>query len=77
VIEIAVSSLRYDKKLKSLLYASLGVREFWVIDANERIAWVHAGPSDDGWSSITERGGNDTLTTSALPGLAIKLSEID
>jgi Uma2 family endonuclease len=76
VIEVAASSLNYDKELKALLYATLGVREFWVIDANERLAWVHTGPSGDGWSSIVERGPTETLTTQALPGLAVRLGEI-
>jgi Uma2 family endonuclease len=77
VIEIAVSSLAYDRNLKSHLYARHGVREFWVVDANERVVWIHTGPSDEGWSSITEHGANESLTTPVLPGLAIKLSEID
>jgi Uma2 family endonuclease len=76
IIEVAVSRLSYDKGLKAALYASLGVRELWVIDANERIAWVHTGPHADGWSSIVERGPNEPLTTSALPGFSIRLGDI-
>jgi Uma2 family endonuclease len=76
-VEVAASSLRYDMKLKSRLYAGLGVQEFWVVDANERVAWIHTGPTDDGWSSIVERGPSETLTTPALPDFAIKLGEID
>lgn len=77
VIEVAVSSLAYDKGLKARLYARYGVREFWVIDASTRSTWMHAGPSGDGWSSITERGPQDALTTPALPGFSIRLGEID
>jgi Uma2 family endonuclease len=77
VIEVAASSLNYDRKLKSLLYANLGVHEFWVVDANERVTWVHTGPSDQGWSSIVERGPNETLTTRALPNFSIRLADID
>jgi len=77
VIEVAVSSLAYDKGLKARLYARHNVREFWVIDANARTTWVHTGPSGDGWSSIVERGPADLLTTAALPGLSIRLDEID
>jgi Uma2 family endonuclease len=77
VIEVAVSSLAYDKGLKARLYARHNVQEFWVIDANERTAWVHTGPSGDGWSSIVEHGPQDVLTTAALPGFAIRLGEID
>ena len=77
VIEIAASSLTYDKGLKAPLYARHGVKEFWVIDANTRVTWVHIGASGDGWSSITERGPRDVLTTPALPGFSIGLGEID
>jgi Uma2 family endonuclease len=75
-IEVAVSSLAYDKGLKARLYARQSVREFWVVDANERITWIHTGPSENGWSSIVERGPGETLTTSALPGPAVNLAQI-
>jgi Uma2 family endonuclease len=77
VIEVAASSLAYDKGLKARLYARHRVREFWVIDANERTTWVHTGPSGDGWSSVVECGPKDALTTSALPRFSITLGEID
>ena len=75
-IEVAVSSLNYDKRLKARLYANYGVQEFWVIDANESKAWIHTGASGDSWSSIVERGPNEVLTTSALPNFKIKLADI-
>jgi Uma2 family endonuclease len=77
IIEVADSSLRYDKGRKAALYAKLGVREFWVVDANERCTWVHTGPSEAGWSSVVKRGADDVLTTAALPRLAFKLGDID
>lgn len=76
VIEISVSSMDYDRKVKSRIYARHGIREYWVIDALERITWVHTGPSGDGWSSIVERGPGETLTTATLPGFAIRLDQI-
>jgi Uma2 family endonuclease len=76
VIEVAASSLAYDKGLKARLYARQRVRELWVVDANERVTWVHTGPNGEAWSSIVERGPHDPLTTSALPGLSIRLGEI-
>jgi Uma2 family endonuclease len=77
LIEVAVSSLTYDRRVKARLYARHGIREFWVIDANEGVTWVHTGPDGEGWSSIVERGPNETLTTPALPNFAIKLGAID
>jgi Uma2 family endonuclease len=75
VIEVAASSIAYDKGLKARLYARHRVKEFWVIDANARIAWVHTGASSDGWSSIVEHGPHDVLTTPTLPGFSIRLDE--
>ena len=77
VVEVAASSLAYDKGLIARLYARHKVREFWVIDANARTTWVHTGPSGDGWSSIVEHGPQQALTAAALPGLSIRLAEID
>ena len=77
LIEVAVSSLTYDRRIKARLYARHGIREFWVIDANECIAWIHTGPTGDGWSSIVERGPKETLTTTALPNFSLRLGEIE
>jgi Uma2 family endonuclease len=76
-IEVAYPSLAYDKGLKARLYPRHGVREFWVVDANERRTWVHTGPSGEGWSSIVERGADEILTTPALPSFSIRLGAID
>ena len=77
VVEIAVTSLRDDKTRKASLYARQGVRELWVVDANQRKAWVYIGSSADGWSSVVEVGPQDALTTAAIPGLTIKLGELE
>jgi Uma2 family endonuclease len=76
LIEIAASSLAYDRGVKARLYARHGIREFWVIDANERVTWVHTAPSGDTWSSVVERGPHDVLTTPAVPGFAIRLGDV-
>jgi Uma2 family endonuclease len=77
LIEIAASSLAYDRGLKARLYARHGVREFWVIDADQRMTFVHTDPSEEAWSSIVERGPQDELTTPALPGFSLRLGAID
>jgi Uma2 family endonuclease len=77
VIEVAATSLAYDKTLKAPLYARHRVNEYWVIDANERVTWVHTEPRSDRWSSIVKRRPQDALTTPALPSFSIRLGEID
>jgi len=65
------------KGLKARLCARHRVKEFWVIDANEGITYVHTDPDGDGWSSIVKRGPQDASTTPTLAGLSVRLDEID
>jgi Uma2 family endonuclease len=76
LIEVAASSMRYDRRIKARLYARHGIREFWVIDANRGVTWIHTGPAGDGWASIVERGPKEPLTTAALPGFIVRLGEM-
>lgn len=41
LIEVADSSLRYDKLDKAPLYAAFGVPEYWIIDVNAQEILVH------------------------------------
>ncbi|MDJ0448065.1 Uma2 family endonuclease [Methylocystis sp. JR02] len=72
-IEVAASSLAYDLNLKAKLYARHGVREYWVIDANERVAFVHLGPSETGWGSVTRKGPEEALRSAAVPAFTFRL----
>ncbi len=75
-IEVALTSLDYDRGLKARLYARHGVNELWVIDAARRRTFVHSGPGADGWRSIVESGPDDALTFAALPGFSVGLGSI-
>lgn len=76
-IEVAWSSLVYDRRLKARLYAKHGVQEYWVIDANARVTYVHTGPEGEGWTSVVEREAGEALTTAALPGMSMTLSDVE
>jgi Uma2 family endonuclease len=75
-IEVALTSLAYDRGLKAQLYARHDVRELWVIDAKERRAHIHTGPKAGAWTHIVERGPQDSLTCAALPEFSLKLGSI-
>lgn len=74
-IEVAASSLAYDLDLKAKLYALHGVQEYWVVDANERIAFIHHGPSETGWASVTRRGPDEPLSCAAVPEFKFRLAD--
>jgi Uma2 family endonuclease len=75
-IEVAATSLAYDRGLKARLYARHGVKELWVIDAEQRRTFIHSGAGTDSWRSIVERGGDEALTFAALPGFSVEFGTI-
>jgi Putative restriction endonuclease len=75
-IEVAATSLAYDRGLKARLCARHGVNELRVIDAERRRTFVHRGPGPAGWRTIVERGRDEALTSPALPGFSVELGSI-
>jgi Uma2 family endonuclease len=75
-IEVALTTLTYDRGLKAALYARYGVQELWVIDAKKRHAFVHKAASVNGWGAVREYGPKAKLTCAALPGFEARLGEI-
>lgn len=45
VVEVADTTLAFDRGRKAQLYAAYGVSELWVVDAVQRTTWVHRGPT--------------------------------
>ncbi len=75
-IEVALTSLAYDRGLKARLYARHRVNELWVIDAERRRTFVHDGREAEAWRSVAERGPEEALTSTALPGFSARLASI-
>ena len=77
-VEVAGSSMSYDRGLKARIYARHGVGELWVVDAATREAWVHRRPEADGHWGIVEKIPAETqLSPAALPELAIRMAGLD
>jgi Uma2 family endonuclease len=77
VVEVAETSLAYDRGMKARLYAFHGVREYWVINAATLVALVHTRPSAAGYGEVKENGPEDLLSPNLVPAFAISLGTID
>jgi len=75
-IEVADSSLTFDRGTKALLYASHGVRELWVIDVATKVTSVHTGPTGVGWTGVREVLPNETLRATMLPGFEVRVDDL-
>jgi Uma2 family endonuclease len=76
IVEVADSSLAYDRDVKAPLYARAGVAEFWLIDLNAESIDVYRGPAPDGFREMFKAQGNDPLSPLAFPKLVLSCKEI-
>jgi Uma2 family endonuclease len=75
-IEIADSSLAYDRGLKAQLYARYDVRELWVIDAKKPVTHIYKAPENGKWTSVEIKGAEDALVHPIAPRFAVRLGEM-
>ena len=76
VVEIlSPSTASYDRKIKRQLYFVSGVKEYWVVDTEQRnVEVLIAGEKQWQWAGIFDQ--KDVLSTVLLPGLQINLNNI-
>jgi Uma2 family endonuclease len=62
VVEAADSSLDFDTNQKRLVYATAGIREYWVVDINGRRLLVYRDPQAGDYATQQALGPADTVT---------------
>lgn len=82
VVEVADSSLAVDRE-KALEYAAAAVREYWIIDVQQRRAEVYRGPLADPTAALGFRypppmiaNSGESIEPLARPGARIVLAEL-
>ena len=77
VIEVADTSLRYDLNTKAPIYATHGVREYWVINAGTLSTMVHKEPSGHAYGFVQEVAPDAKLAPSLVPAFAMSLGVLE
>lgn len=75
-VEVANTSLDYDRKVKLALYARSGIPEVWIVNLAAVEVEVYRSPVADGYTSVTRAGRSDSLTIEAIPGVRIPVAEV-
>jgi Uma2 family endonuclease len=74
IIEVADSSLSYDRGVKRSLYTRHGIPEFWIVNLTAGEVEVCRAPSGDSYASVSHVGRAGTLEPELLPGIAIPVA---
>jgi Uma2 family endonuclease len=71
VIEIADTSLEYDRDVKAPVYAAAGIPEYWLADLNTNIVWRHSRPERGVYRVVEEYRRGLSLAPQQLTSCAI------
>lgn len=66
VIEVAETSLAYDRQVKAPLYARHGIPELWLVALEEEYVEVYRRPAPDGYGRIVRHERGQPLDIQAL-----------
>lgn len=75
LIEVAESSLSYDRDTKIPRYAHAGIPEVWLVDLMNNCVVRYAVPSQQGYRDIQLLHSGQELRSSVLPELALMLDD--
>ncbi len=76
LIEVADSSLAYDRHTKVPLYARAGVAETWIVDVDHRRVEIHRGPGARGYRDVRTPGADERFASLAFPDVDVTLADL-
>src|SRR6185436_2930947 len=76
VVEVAESSLDYDRQSKVPLYARNGIPEAWLVDLIHDVLEVHRDPTPAGYRKVQRFHRGDRIAPLAFPDFEIAVESI-
>jgi len=76
VVEVAGSSLDYDRRVKARLYGQAGIPEYWLLDVEHRTLERYSDPSPQGYRQTRLFLEGESLQCERLPGCTLDLGEL-
>ena len=76
VVEVADSSLRFDREVKLPMYARAGIGEVWIVDLGARVVESDAGLVDGGYATVRRHGSEATVALTLSPDIEVMLGDV-
>lgn len=76
VVEVADSSLAFDRGRKAALYARAGITDYWVVNAPDSYIDVFRDPSPGGYQDVRTCFPGESISPLAFPDLNVPVSAI-
>jgi Uma2 family endonuclease len=76
VIEVAETSIRYDRGPKLVLYAKYGVNEVWIEDLNTNTLLIFRDRGSEGYATSLVLKPGDVVSPLAFPDMILSVSAL-
>ena len=76
LIEVADSSLAFDRGEKANLYATAGIRDYWLVNLSDRTIEVRRDPQDGQYRSVRSFGSGTTVEPIAIPETRLSVDSL-
>lgn len=76
VIEVAETTVKYDRDIKFPQYAANGIQESWLIDLETRHVEIHSEPTEFGYTLVRIFHEGQVAESGVLPDLQISVDEM-
>ena len=76
VVEVADSSLRYDRAEKVPRYGRAGIPETWLVDVEAGTVTVYTDPGPEGYARQHVRQQGERMVASSVPDLGLAVDDI-
>lgn len=76
LIEVADTSLAYDRGVKLTTYAEAGIREVWIVDLTGGTIERHTNVFGEGYRFTARAGRGEELRSEVLPGLSLRADDV-
>ena len=76
LVEVADTSLAYDRRRKVPLYARAGIGEVWLVDLAGRGLEIHRRPAAGEYQDLHSPGRTERFTLLAFPDVAVTLPDL-
>ena len=76
LVEVADSSLRFDRTVKLPLYARAGIAEVWIVDLQHQVLEAYRAPAVGGYGETTKHQPGEELALALAPGIIVRLDAL-
>ncbi len=76
LVEVSDTTLKKDRGSKSRLYAKAGIRDYWIVNINDRCVEVHRDPEGSKYRSVTVYTPGQAIHPLAFPDVALEVSRL-